>query len=308
VTAEFKGTYTGTPKTLLSGGAYFNIHTAQFPAGEIRGQLIPQPKRLTAILSAAASQAGQAPGTTINSNAWGAAIVWYDPVTNTLSTRINVFNFTNTLANSHFHEAAAGSSGGVVAPLGGASAYTNNGNGSYTGAFDNVTYNGDPIKLLTGGAYLNFHSNVYPAGEIRGQVLPDDEVLGSGVVNVSTRGSVTSGSSLITGFCIQGPAPVQVLITAKGPSLAAYGVPNPLTDPAIALYDGSSHWINANNDVGTPAAGSDLARAPGVPTNPIESAMAVVLPPGHYTVIVSGNAGATGTALVEVTNARVFGR
>lgn len=309
VTAEFKGTYSGNVKTLLSGGSYYNLHTSQFPGGEVRGQLIPQKKRLTAIITPAAEQAAQAPGTTINSNAWGAAIVWYDPVTNTVSARINLFNFTNTFANSHFHEAAAGVSGGVVAPLGGASVYTNNGNGSYTGAFDNVSYaNGDPVKLLSGGSYLNFHSNVYPGGEIRGQVIPDDEVFGSGLVNVSTLATVTSSSGFITGFSVQGPAPVQVLITAKAPSLAAYGVTGTLSDPSISLYDGSSHWLGANNDIGTPAAGSDLAVAPGVPKNAVESAMAVVLAPGHYSVIVSGNGGATGTALLEITNARVFGR
>lgn len=308
VMAEFKGTYTGNPKTLLSGGAYYNIHTSQYPGGEVRGQLVPQPKRLTAIISAAAEQAAQPAGTTINSNAWGAAVVWYDPVANTVSTRINLFNFTNTLTNSHFHEAAAGTSGGVVTPLGGASVYTANGNGSYSGTFDNTTYGGNPITLLSGGSYVNFHSNVYPGGEIRGQVLPDDEVFGTGVVNVSTRGNVSSTEGIITGFSIQGPEPVQLLITAKGPSLAAYGIATPLSDPTFALYDGTSHWIGGNNDVGTPAAGSDLAKAPGVPTNPVESAMTVVLPPGHYTVVATGNGGATGEALVEVTNARVFGR
>ena len=308
VTAEFKGTYSGTPKTLLSGGAYYNLHTSQFPGGEVRGQLIPQVKRLTAIITPAQEQAAQAPGTTINSNAWGAAIVWYDPAANTVTTRINLFNFTNTFANSHFHEAPAGTSGGVVLAIGGASAYTNNGNGSYTGAWDNVTYTGDAIKLLTGGAYLNFHSNVYPGGEIRGQVWPDDEVFGTGVVNVSTLANVSSSGGFITGFSIQGPAPCQVLITAKGPSLAAYGLTGALSDPSIALYDGASHWIGANNDIGTPTATSDLGKAPGVPKNTVESAIAVVLPPGHYSVVVSGNGGATGAALLEVTNAHVFGR
>ena len=53
-------------------------------------------------------------------------------------------------------------------------------------------------------------------------------------------------------------------------------------------------------------AGSDLAALPGVPTNPAESALLVVLPPGNYTAVVSGNGG-TGIALLEATDLRIVG-
>jgi hypothetical protein len=32
-------------QAIVGGGAYVNIHTSQFPAGEIRGQLVPIPAR-----------------------------------------------------------------------------------------------------------------------------------------------------------------------------------------------------------------------------------------------------------------------
>jgi len=60
----------------------------------------------------------------------------------------------------------------------------------------------------------------------------------------------------------------------------------------------------ANDDVGTPAAGSELAGLYGVPSNTAESALLVTLPAGNYTAIVTGVGGTTGVALVEATDLR----
>lgn len=308
LTATFHSiTYNGDKLKLLQGGAYYNLHSAQFPAGEIRGQLIAQPKRLTAKIDVAQEQATNP--TTIISSAKGGAVMLYDPVANRISLRLSLYNFQNTFTNSHFHEAAPGVSGSVVTALGGptVAGYTNGGGGFYNGSFD-IPYTGDPIKLLTGGAYLNFHSNVYPGGEIRGQVAASDEVPASRVINLSARGQVGSGNQvLIEGFVVLGPEPVRVLVTAKGPSLSAFGVTGALTDPALAIYDSAGKQIAANNDVGTITAGTELASIPGVPNNPLESALVVVLPPGNYCAIVSGNNGATGIGLVEVYDLRSLG-
>ena len=310
LTGTFLGlTYGGDKLKLLQGGAYYNVHSSTYPAGEIRGQLIPQPKRLVANITVAQEQAAVTNGTTINSNATGAAVMMYDPVANKMSLRLNLYNFTNTLSNSHFHEAAPGVSGGVVVGLGSAtsSGYSNPATGFYAGTFDIPYTGGDPVKLLTGGAYLNFHSNVYGGGEIRGQVRPSEEIAGSRVINMSARGQVGTGAQvLIQGFSVLGPEPLRVLITAKGPSLSAYGVTGVLSDPVLGLYDSSGRQIASNNDVGTVAAGSELASIPGVPTNSVESALVVVLPPGNYSVVVSGNNGATGIALLEILDLRVL--
>lgn len=294
LTATFSGlAYGGSPLTLLSNGAYINLHSATYPAGEVRGQLIAQPVKLVALLDG--SQ--EVPATT--SSAYGAALITYDPGTNMITTRLHVYNFTNTFANSHYHEAAAGASGGVVHGLGGASVYTRTGD-SYAAVFENQTYLGDPLKLLTEGAYLNVHSNVNPPGEIRGQVKISTRSDVTRLVNVSSRGSVGVGEQvLITGLVISGTEPLRVLLTARGPSLAAFGVQNALTNPVLSLHDRTSRQIVSNDEHAGAFAATEIAGTGFAPANTSEAALLVVLPPGVYTMVVSGADGATGVALNE---------
>jgi hypothetical protein len=300
--------YPGDQQKLLHNGAYLNFHSLQFPNGEIRGQLLVRPQRLYANFTVAQEQAAF-PGTTINSNAYGAAVMTYDYAANTMSLRLSLFNFGNTLTNSHYHEGAPGVSGPVVVGLGAGTVagYTNHGNGYWTGSFDLPYTGGDPIKLLAGGAYLNFHSNVYPNGETRGQVLASEETASTRVSNGSARGLVGGGQFLISGISINGPEPIRVMITAKGPSLTALGVTGALADPLLSLYDGTGRLIAVNDNIGTVAAGSELASIPGLPRNAAESALVVVLPPGNYTAVVSGVGNATGVALLETIDLRTLG-
>jgi hypothetical protein len=306
----------GSATTLLKGGAYFNIHTAQFPGGEVRGQLIARPVRLYANLSVAQEQAAF-PATNLSGlNDFGGAVMVYDPTSNQISLRSSAYNFTNTMNNSHFHEGAPGVSGSVVQNLGGnpnavaGSAATQlatyaNTSGAIQGSYEG-TYGGDPVKLLTGGAYLNYHSTTFSGGELRGQVQMANETPSTRFINLSVRGFVGTGEqALITGIVVNGTEPVRTLITAKGPSLSAFGISAPLANPRLTLYDSAGRQIATNDDVGTVAPGTELANIPGVPRNTLESALVVVLPPGNYTAIVTAASG-TGVALLEVNDLRTL--
>lgn len=311
LTAVFRGvTHGGDKLKLLQNGTYFNIHSAQFPGGEVRGQMIARPKRLVAVMDVAQEQAAFPAVNLAGGNLadFGAAVMSYDPGTNRISLRSSVFNFRNTLNNSHYHEGAPGVSGGVVLNLGNnanAGGYTNV-NGYISGSFD-VPYTGDPIKLLTGGAYLNYHSTTFTGGELRGQVRATDEIPTSRMINVSTRGFVGVGAQqLIQGISVIGPDPVRVLISAKGPSLTAFGVTGVLTDPVLSLYDSAGRQIAQNDNVGA-ITGSEMASIPGAPANTAEAALLVVLPPGNYSAVVSGAGATTGIALLEATDLRVLG-
>jgi hypothetical protein len=303
--------YPGDPLKLLRNGAYLNFHSGQFPRGEVRGQLIAQPKRLVANLTVAQEQAAF-PTSIINSTAFGAAVMSYNPGTNQMSLRLNLYGFTNTLTNSHFHEGAPGVSGPVAVPIGAGTAngYSTLVAGWWTGSFEFPYTDGDPIKLLTGGAYLNFHSNVYPNGELRGQVTPSEELPTSRMINLSARGFVGAGTqALIGGLSLNGPEPIRVLITAKGPSLTSSGVTGALSDPVLSLFDANGRQIAAHDNTGalTIAAGSELARIPGLPFNPNEAMLLIVLPPGNYTAVVTGSGNASGIALLEALDLRTLG-
>ena len=139
----------------------------------------------------------------------------------------------------------------------------------------------------------------------------------SRLTNLSTRGVVGTGDDvMIGGFIIGGTEPKTVLIRARGPVLADFGVPGALADPFVQLFSGQT--VIAQNDdwrVTDPLCGSPAVSCGGE-TEVIEtgldpcvgnmtgcaqeSAILVTLPPGPYTAIVSGARGGSGVGLVEV--------
>ncbi|HEX9756173.1 MAG TPA: hypothetical protein VGB26_00060 [Nitrospiria bacterium] len=138
------------------------------------------------------------------------------------------------------------------------------------------------------------------------------------LVNISTRGLVLTGDSvMIGGFIIgAGTGNKSVLVRAQGPSLVDFGVSGVLPNPTMQLYSGST-VIARNNDwqttdplCGSPATacgddqdiiatGLDPCTAATTGCT-LDSAIHITLPPGPYTAIVSGVGGATGVGLVGI--------
>ena len=110
------------------------------------------------------------------------------------------------------------------------------------------------LTTLNPGAYTAI---VRGAGSTTGNALVEVYDLEAGnttsrLVNISTRGWVGTGDSvMIGGFIISGNAAKKVLITAKGPALAQAGVPSVLNDPNITLHNASGQAILSNDDWGT---------------------------------------------------------
>jgi hypothetical protein len=117
------------------------------------------------------------------------------------------------------------------------------------------------------------------------------------IFDFATRGAAGASSPLIGGFIVQGTKPVQVLVRATGPSLASYGVSGAIASTSLAVYSGTT--LVASNS-GWQSTQQAAIQATGLaPTSPLESAILMTLNPGAYSVVVGGQNGASGVALIE---------
>lgn len=127
----------------------------------------------------------------------------------------------------------------------------------------------------------------------------------SQVGNISTRGFVQiEDNVMIGGFELgQNPGDAHIVVRALGPSLADYGIPDTLADPTLELRDSEGNLLSMNDNWPEDPAQAALITSKGLaPKNMLESAAAIDLPAGGYTVIVRGNNAGTGVGLVEVYN------
>lgn len=124
---------------------------------------------------------------------------------------------------------------------------------------------------------------------------------GSRLVNVSVRNVVGTGSgALIAGIVIDGDAPRSVLVRGIGPALgrAPFNLAGFLVDPRIDVFDAGGRKVAENDN--WPAILFPVFAEAGafqLESGSRDAALRVALPPGAYTVQVSGG---TGEALAEV--------
>jgi phospholipase/lecithinase/hemolysin len=117
--------------------------------------------------------------------------------------------------------------------------------------------------------------------------------------NLSTRGFVGTGQSVLIGGLIIGSGePPVIVLRAIGPTLGSFGITQALQDPTLELRDANGALIAFDNDWqdNTP---TGIKAALLDPTDTRESAIIASLAVGNYTAIVRGKNGTTGVALVE---------
>ncbi len=168
-----------------------------------------------------------------------------------------------------------------------------------------------PANNLESAIYANLAPGAYTAvvkgsGDTSGVALVEiydlDPAQGK-LANISTRAFVgTSNDIVIAGFILGGASGQDsIVVRGLGPSLSATGVPDALTDPTLELRNGDGALLVANNDwQDNPMQTAELTTGGLAPSNPLESAVATMQPPGLYTVLLAGSNGGTGVGLVEV--------
>jgi Cu/Zn superoxide dismutase len=148
---------------MLSGDLYINVHTAAFPGGELRGQLIRNARDGYGFDLCPEQEVGtvNAPGAT------GNALVSIDRLHKNVNITVVADGLTGPITSSHIHSAPIGVNGGVIADL--TDFYVGNAMAIAGAEADTGIIN----AILSGDTYINVHTAAHPGGEIRGQIVKD---------------------------------------------------------------------------------------------------------------------------------------
>lgn len=163
------------------------------------------------------------------------------------------------------------------------------------------------IVSLPAGAYT---VEISGFGNTTGVALAEVyEVSSSGtrLFNISTRAQVGTGVNiLIPGFVIGGTGNEQLLVRGDGPGLAQFGVTGVLVQPSLSVFNSEETVLASNTAWGTNSDSSQIASiasavgAFALTPGSADSAQVLSLPPGAYTMQVSGVSSTTGVALAEI--------
>src|SRR2546421_7976885 len=151
------------------------------------------------------------------------------------------------------------------------------------------------VANLAPGSYT---AVVRGAGNSVGTAVVDAFDLSTGsaarLANIATRGLIQPGDKLMIGGFIVQNGSVRVVVTALGPSLAAFGIPNALPDTTLELRDGNGMLVRGNDDWMTDQ--KTELQGTGLQTgNNLEAALVQTIPPGPYTAQVRAKPEATGS-------------
>ena len=95
-----------------------------------------------------------------------------------------------------------------------------------------------------------------------------------------------------------------MLIRAVGPTLSAFGLSGVLADPVVNLYSGQTvlatndDW--SSSDATVVGAAAKSVGAFELPSGSKDAAFLITLPPGGYTIEVTGKNDTEGVALLEI--------
>lgn len=160
----------GQVDTLMMRGLYINIHSENYAAGELRGQLVPE---ADAYYRSNVSGAFEVPAAkTMASGSLVLELVGDSLfVSGSFSDLEGEFD-ANVAGGSHLHIAPAGSNGAIALTLD-ADVAADNRSGVYLASDNRFELTAEQkTALMNRNFYTNIHTTAYAGGELRGQVVP----------------------------------------------------------------------------------------------------------------------------------------
>ncbi|WP_116124668.1 CHRD domain-containing protein [Lewinella sp. IMCC34183] len=211
------------------GQLYVNLHTVNYPGGEIRGAIV---SNSTEQYYANLFGSNEVPS--VLSRASGALVLELDEQDQLMVTG-SFRNLSDTLATainggSHLHFGFPGANGPVNIPLK-ATLDADGRGGVYT--MGNNTFELDDVQvdaLRSGEYYANLHSGAHPSGEIRGQVLPPADMVFRAHLSGANEWPVVSTD-----------ASGQVLVHLDGNTIRVLGTFGDLSGPVATTIGGGAH-------------------------------------------------------------------
>lgn len=220
--------------SLQAGNYYFNVHSAGYPAGEIRGQI----ELVTRFAALDGTQEVPATG----SAGLGFGVLSVNPTSGAAYGLIRSEGFTGVA--SHVHQGAVGVSGPVILPL------ADGGGGVWNVPDGSLLTSAQVSSFLAGGLYGNVHSVAFSGGEIRGQLNLSSDLTRStalsGANEVPTNPSTATGKGTFSfdpiTLELRGGVVVSGIVgTGAHIHMADVGVAGSVIVPLILGSDGA--WV-----------------------------------------------------------------
>ncbi|WP_306642221.1 CHRD domain-containing protein [Sanyastnella coralliicola] len=228
-------------ENLYQGMVYLNVHTNDFPDGEIRGNLMYE-NQLAFDSWLNTDQEVMMP---MGADGYGVATMTLSSTLDTIWYEVLTTDLTGEITGAHIHDGEVGVDGDVIVGL----------TPEVDGNMISGMVSGEEVtleliqKMLRGGTYINIHTDMNPAGEIRGQVY---RLAREGYTlalesnqEVPRKFAIAKGSGLITIDRDQSNAHVMIVVSdLNGPLTGAHFHGAPMGQNGDVIYH-LTPWFEA---------------------------------------------------------------